>query len=139
MSPFKRSVTAAPVGYHDFGLLALRVLFGGMLLLRHGLEKMMNFSRMAAHFPDPLHVGSKVSLLLVVLAEVVGSLLVILGLFTRVAALILVIELAVAFSLVHHFRLAGQGNGEMALVYLCAFLVLMLTGPGRWSIDANRR
>lgn len=125
--------------YFDAGLFVLRVWFGGLLFAKHGLDKLMNFSRLSAHFADPFHIGSTASLLLVLVAELVCSILVALGLVTRIASAIIVINLAVAFGFAHHFQLFGQRNGELALVYLGAFLALLLTGPGAWSIDAFRR
>jgi putative oxidoreductase len=127
-----------PVRFYDPALLVLRVWFGSMLLVKHGLDKMVNFSRMSSHFPDPLHVGSTASLLLALLAEVICPLLVIFGFATRLAAAIIVIDMAVAFSMVHHFRLFGQGSGELALLYLGPFLVLLMAGAGRLSVDGYR-
>src|SRR4051794_13693541 len=118
----------------DFGLLLLRVWFGLLLFVQHGLSKAMNFSRMSAHFSDPFHIGATASLLLVLMAEVVCSLLVVLGLWTRYAAAVVVINLAVAFSFAHRFQLSGQRSGELAFVFLGAFLVICISGPGRWSL-----
>src|SRR6478672_12035296 len=108
----------------DFALLLLRVWFGLLLFVKHGLDKLMNFSRTSAHFADPFHIGSTPSLLLVLLAEVACALLVALGLWTRVAAAIIVINLSVAFSFAHHFQLFGQRNGELAFAFIGAFLTL---------------
>ena len=122
---------------YDCGLLVLRLCFGLLLLFNHGVPKLLRFSQMAAHFPDPLHVGSKISLVLVLIAELVCAVLVVIGLATRLAALYIVIELAIAFTLVHHMKLSGQGSGELAIVYGTAFLVLVLTGAGRYSLDRS--
>ncbi|MBV9183483.1 MAG: DoxX family protein [Acidobacteria bacterium] len=139
MSASRTSLLRPSTTYYDCGLLILRLWYGLLLLFGHGLGKMTNFSRMSAHFPDPLHIGSSASLLLALLAEVVGSLLLIFGLLTRVACALIIIELAVAFALVHHFKLFGQGGGELALLYIGAAVVLAFTGPGRYSVDAYRR
>jgi len=122
----------------DFALLVLRVWFGLLLFVKHGLDKAMNFSGLSAHFADPFHIGPKASLILVLLAEVVCSLLVALGLWTRVAAAIVVINLTVAFAFAHHFQLFGQRNGELAFAFVGAFLTLCVSGPGRWSVDGFR-
>jgi putative oxidoreductase len=98
----------------------------------------MNFKSMAAHFADPFHIGPTPSLLLVLVAEVVCALLVALGLWTRLAAAILVINFVVAFGFAHHFQLFGQRNGELAFTYLGAFLTLCISGAGRWSVDGLR-
>src|SRR5947209_14822541 len=92
----------------DLALLLLRVWFGLLLFVKHGLDKAINFSRTSAHFADPFHIGSTPSLLLVLLAEFVCALLVAVGLWTRVAAAIIVINLSVAFGFAHHFQLFVQ-------------------------------
>jgi putative oxidoreductase len=122
----------------DFALFVLRVWFGLLLFVKHGLDKAMNFNRLSAHFADPFHIGSTPSLLLVLLAEVVCPLLLVLGLWTRVAAAIIVIDLAVAFGFAHRFQLFGARNGELAFAFLGAFLALCFSGAGRWSLDGVR-
>lgn len=122
----------------DFALFVLRVWFGLLLFVKHGLDKAVNFNRVSGHFADPFHIGPTASLLLVVLAEVVCALLVVLGLWTRVAAAIIVIELAVAFGFAHHFQLFGPRSGELAFAFIGAFLALCLSGAGRWSLDGIR-
>src|SRR3954454_9934684 len=119
----------------DLALLLLRVWFGLLLFVKHGLDKTMNFNRVSAHFADPFHIGSTASLLLVLLAEVVCALLVVLGLWTRVAAALVVINLTVAFGFAHHYQLFGVHNGELAFAFLGAFLALTFSGAGRWSLD----
>jgi putative oxidoreductase len=122
----------------DLALFVLRVWFGLLLFVKHGLDKAMNFNRMSVHFADPFHIGPTPSFLLVLFAEMVCALLVALGLWTRVAAGIVVIDFAVAFGFAHHFQLFGQRNGELAFVYLGAFLTLCIAGAGRWSLDGLR-
>lgn len=122
----------------DSALFVLRVWFGLLLFVKHGLDKLMNFSRVSGHFADPFHIGSTPSLLLVLLAEVVCALLVVLGLWTRFAAAIIVINLTVAFAFAHHFQLFGPRSGELAIAFMGAFLTLCISGPGRWSLDGLR-
>jgi len=120
---------------HDLALLVLRITLGIALLLKHGLEKVTNFSHMAGRFPDPVHIGPVPSLVFAMLSDAICSLLIILGLGTRLAALVVVINLAVALSLVHRFAFFGPRNGELAFVYLGGYLTLMLAGGGRFSLD----
>src|SRR4051812_49087990 len=70
----------------DFALLILRLWYGASLFWLYGWQKLTGFSAMMDKFPDPLGMGSKVSLTLAVFGEVVCTLLLVLGLFTRVAA-----------------------------------------------------
>lgn len=133
----RRLAALSPV-FLNLALFLLRVWFGLLLFVKHGLDKSMNYSRLSAHFADPFHIGPTASLLLVLLAEVICALLVALGLWTRIAAAIIVIDLAVAFGFAHQFQLFGQRNGELAFVFLGAFLVICISGPGVWSIDGFR-
>jgi putative oxidoreductase len=122
---------------HDMGLLVLRVVSGFGVFWIHGLAKVRNFAQMSEHFSDPFHIGSRASLALVIFAEVVCALLLILGLGTRWAAAILAFSLSTAFYFVHHLKLTGQGNGELAFVYLGIMLTLILAGAGRFSVDGK--
>src|SRR5580765_7211086 len=79
----------------SFALLLLRAWLGLSMLLLHGLSKAKDFSKLSADFPDPLHVGHTASLALVVFAEVICSGLLVLGLATRLAALVLAINMFV--------------------------------------------
>ncbi|HEU0011934.1 MAG TPA: DoxX family protein [Verrucomicrobiae bacterium] len=120
----------------DLPLLALRLWLGLTLLLNHGLGKLLTFGEKASNFPDPLGVGSAVSLGLAVFGEVVCSALLVMGLLGRVAALGLTINMSVAFFLVHKGSLKmGPGSGELAFIYLAGFVALLLAGTGRFSLD----
>jgi putative oxidoreductase len=106
--------TALLLGYSDISVLLLRLAAGGMMIT-HGLQKMMNYSAMADSFPNPIGIGSNFSFLLIMLTESVGSLFVILGLFTRLAATALVFGMGVAAFIAHApFTLAGS---ELPLLY----------------------
>jgi putative oxidoreductase len=73
---------------------------------------------------------------LAIVGEVVCSLLLILGLFTRPAAIGGMVTMAVAFLLIHGGKLSGEGNGELAFLYLIGFTAILIAGPGRFSLDA---
>ena len=121
----------------DAGLLVLRLWLGFSMFWLHGRGKLMNFGATAQKFPDPLGIGGQTSLGLAVFGEVVCALLLVLGLFTRFAALSLVITMSVAFFLVMKANLAPGGpNGELAFIYLAGYVVLLITGAGRFSLDA---
>lgn len=122
----------------DVGLLLLRVWFGVSMVALHGWLKVANFSATAEKFPDILGLGSgKVNLGLATFGEFICASLVALGLFTRISALVCGITMFVAFWFAHGHRLTGQGNGEMAFLYLGAFLVLFVAGGGKYSVDAK--
>lgn len=116
----------------SFGLLLLR-LTGGVLMIHHGFDKLTHFSEKAHGFMDPFHLGSSTSLALVVFAEFFCSAFVILGLFTRLATIPLIIAMSVALFKAHGGDFAGQG--ELAALYLGIFLSLLVLGPGKVSVD----
>jgi len=126
-APGKNSGTAS------LGLLVLRLWIGLTMFLNHGLDKLKHFGDLAPNFPDPLGVGHSVSLGLSVFAEFFASLFLIFGFVTRFAALVLVINMSVAFFIVMKHSL--DGNGELAFMYLMGYVVLLLAGPGGASLD----
>jgi putative oxidoreductase len=113
--------------------LLLRVGAGALMLVNHGLDKLMHFAEKANRFADPFGIGSTTSLSLTVFAEFFCAAFVILGLFTRLAAVPLVIAMSVALFYAHKGRFFG--DGESAALYLTAFLAILLLGPGKASLD----
>jgi putative oxidoreductase len=84
-------------------------------------------------FADPIGIGPTPSLFLTTIGEVICPILVIIGFKTRWASLPVVIVMAVAAFIVHGAD--PFGKKELALMYLAVFVVIMLLGPGRYSID----
>jgi putative oxidoreductase len=122
----------------DYGLLILRVALGFSMLLLHGRGKMLNFSGTAEKMAGLYSMPGNVNASLAIFAEVVCSTLLIAGLFTRFAALILAITMGTAFFFVHKSSLiAGPGSGELAMVYLIAYITLLFTGAGKYSVDRS--
>jgi len=118
----------------DIGLLFLRVTAPLMLAAGHGYSKLANLGTLSATFADPLGIGSTASLALTIFGELFCSLLVVIGLGTRVAAIPPLITMLVATFLVHtHDPWAKK---EFALLYAIPFATLALTGAGRFSLDA---
>jgi putative oxidoreductase len=74
------------------------------------------------------------------LLEVTGSLLLLLGLFTRPVALVLSGEMAIAYFSVHarqgHFFMPALNQGELAVLYCFIFLLVGMAGRGAWTVDA---
>ena len=119
---------------HAFSLflLALRILFG-VLLLSHGVQKWTNFSAMSGSFPDPLGVGSTLSLGLAIFGEVFCSVGFIFGAFYRLALIPMIFTMGMAFFVIHANDLFVQK--ELAFIYLVVFILMYITGPGKFSID----
>ena len=84
-------------------------------------------------------MGNEVSWGLAVFAEVVCSVLLVLGLFTRFAALTGAITMSVAFVMVHRMVLRGDNPGELAFIYLAGFLTIFLAGSGRFALDGKSK
>jgi putative oxidoreductase len=129
-----------PIAF-DWGLLCLRVWFGVSLFLKHGWEKPTNFAQMTQHFPNPLHIGAVPSLIFALTSDAICSMLVLLGLGTRWAALLVFVNIFTAWSLVHHFQFFGRGagGGEPIVLYLGGFLAIAIMGPGHISLDYKLR
>ena len=121
----------------DLGLLVLRIWFGGAMAALHGWGKFTGFSAISPQFLDFMGLGKGTSLGLAVLGELVCAAFIVVGLWTRLSALILGFTMGVAFWLAHGAKLTGQGNGEMAFLYLGACAVLFVAGAGRISADAT--
>ncbi len=119
----------------DYGLLILRVALGFSMLLLHGRGKMLNFTATLEKFPALFGLPANVNLGLAIFAEVVCSTLLIAGLFTRFAALVLAATMGSAFFFVHKSALVGAQSGELAMVYLIAYVTLLFTGAGKYSVD----
>jgi putative oxidoreductase len=120
----------------SFALLVLRLWLGLAMFFIHGLDKIHNFNDIAAHFPDPIGIGVKPGLVLVVIAETAGALLLALGLVARLGALMLAIDMGVAFIMVHKMAVGmAAHSGELAFIYLAGFVTLLLAGPGKFSVD----
>ncbi len=117
----------------DIGLLLIRLQISFYMIYGHGWKKLADFNTLADSFPDPLGIGSRLSLTLAVLAEFFASVLLAFGLATRFAAFLLISTMVVAGLIVHAddpFRVK-----ELALVFLAVYIGLLFTGPGRFSLD----
>ena len=117
----------------NFSMLLLRLVFGIMVLVNHGYMKMTNFVSLEPKFYDFLGMGTKATLLLSIFAEVFCALFIVLGLFTRFAAIPLVITMLVAVFGANASKPLIES--ELALLYLAAFTTVLFCGPGRISID----
>lgn len=120
-------------GAFNFALLVQRVATGLLLLIGHGLPKISGFHELAVSFYDPLRIGHRLSLILVIMAELFCSMFIILGLFTRIAALIIVINLSVAVFVYHHGM--PLKNVELGAIFLTSAFTILILGPGRVSVD----
>ena len=113
-------------------LLAVRIIFG-LLLMNHGIQKWSSFQEMSTTFPDPLGVGSPISLGLAIFGELVCSMAFLIGFLYRLAMIPMIFTMVVAFFVVHANDVFAVK--EMAFVYLVVFVIMYIIGPGKFSID----
>lgn len=117
-------------------ILGVLRIVTGFLFLQHGMAKLFGVPHVAMF--DNLQLFSLLGLAGVL--ELVGGLLVLIGLFTRPTAFILSGEMAVAYFMAHAPKgfLPLLNQGELAVVYCFVFLYLAVAGAGAFSIDAGR-
>ncbi|SMO49877.1 DoxX family protein [Gracilimonas mengyeensis] len=117
-----------------YSVLLLRI-GAGLFIFTHGLPKLMKVINGDFGFADPIGIGPELSLILAAFAEGICGLFVTLGLWTRIASFILVINMAVAVFFAH----AGDpfSQKEKALIFLLMFMVTLFTGGGKYSIDSK--
>jgi putative oxidoreductase len=115
-------------------LSVLRIVVG-LLFLQHGLVKLFAFPM---PFPNPPATGSLIWYQGII--EIVGGVLLILGLFTRPVAFILAGDMAFAYFMGHSSRSIYpiQNGGNLSILYCFVFFYLVFSGAGPWSIDARR-
>ena len=114
-------------------LLAVRIIFGGLLLV-HGIQKIMAYDTLCATFPDPIGLGSKYSSQLAIFAEFFCSLGVITGALFRLALIPIIITMWTAAFVT--LKGAPWSQVELPVSYLIVFALLFVSGPGRLSLDA---
>jgi putative oxidoreductase len=119
-----------------YRLLSIVRIFIALLYLQHGLSKYLGFP---AQPPANFHMFSLFGLAGAI--EVIGSLLLLLGLFTRPAAFIMSGEMAVAYFMNRPPRgfFPLLNGGQLEAVYCFFFFTFFLVGGGRWSIDQWRK
>lgn len=92
----------------------------------------MNFNELSETYPSVLGFGSYMTLMVSIFCEFCCSLFLIAGLMVRITVIPMIVAMAVAFFDVHDGMMP---EGELALIYLIMFLILYVTGPGRYSVD----
>ncbi|WP_312823595.1 DoxX family protein [Epilithonimonas sp.] len=116
------------------GLILVIRLFVGISMMTHALPK---FEKLIANdnieFINFLGLGSAISLVLVVFAELLCSVFIIFGFITRLATIPLMITMLVAFFVVHGSD--SYATKELSLVYFFFYLTLLILGSGKFSLD----
>jgi len=116
----------------DIALLIGRVSIA-LFMLVHGIPKITYLLQDEVQFMDFMGLGPEISLALTIFAEVVCSIFILFGLATRFALIPLIITMLVAVFIVHGADpFSAQ---EMGLHYLLGYVLLFITGSGKYSVD----
>jgi len=112
--------------------LLLRLVFGG-LMVTHGYTKLVAFDATAAKMPNFLGLGQPTTTALVIFAEFFCSIFLIMGLFTRLATIPLIICMGYIIFILNNGKILQ--DAEIAMLYLAGYLAILFIGAGRVSID----
>lgn len=115
-------------------LLSILRIVAGLLFLEHGMQKLFHFPPMVMSIPANV---MPILMTAAVIEFVTGTLLV-LGLFTRVAAFIASGEMAVAYWIGHFARggfFPAVNGGDAAILFCFVFLFIAAAGPGPWALS----
>lgn len=115
----------------SFLLLFMRLFFGALFFM-HGLDKMMDFNTLSQTYPSVLGLGSYMTLMVTIFCEFACSMFLVAGLLIRVMLIPMIVAMAVAFFDIHDGMMP---EGELSLIFLIVFIVIFMTGPGRYSVD----
>ncbi|SEO02869.1 putative oxidoreductase [bacterium A37T11] len=125
------SIKYSPLAF-NIGTFLLRLSFGVFMAVPHGYDKLVHFSSMKDQFMGFLGLGSAITLGLCIFAEFFCSILLIAGLFTRLAVIPLIINMLVAGNM-HKWELFG--DHQLAFTFLVSYFTILLLGPGKFSLD----
>ena len=123
--------------YSDIGILILRIFPGVVMFLNHGLNKISagiaKWERLGGALTNLIGFESlKIFFgFMASYAESIGALFIMLGLLTRFSSFLLFFTMMVA-SLKHYFE--GEFS-ELAFIYGCIYFALIISGPGKYSVD----
>ena len=127
----------------SLGILLIRIIIG-VVMAFYGYEKLLNFETMAASdfwAKEVIFLGmtGKIPLGLTIFAELFCSLFLIIGLFTRLALIPLLICMGFIIVAIAKFSVISSGDNGMevntAFMYFVIYLAIYLTGPGNYSLD----
>jgi len=116
----------------DIAILILRVSLATLMLV-HGIPKLMSLiSGEPVQFPALIGTP-EISLALAVFAEVACSILILFGLSTRLATIPLIVTMLIAVFMIH--AADPFAKQEMGIHYLIGYIILLITGSGKISLD----
>ena len=118
---------------NNIALLLLRIVFAGSMLYGHGLSKFYRLIEGDLSFANPIGIGEAPTLVLAVFSEFLAPLFIIVGYKTKIFSFFPAATMFVAAFIVH---LSDPfARKEKAILFLIGFIVIMMMGPGKYSID----
>lgn len=112
----------------DWAVLYMR-LFAGALMLFHNIGKVQAYNEIIGSYPSVFFLSSAAVFIFITVAEVVLAMLIITGLWVRMAALIL------SLGIFMRLLWGGFGDGEQQIVWLGIYVFFILSGGGLYAFD----
>lgn len=144
MTPFLESLFLRCTGYTYSNLARLFMrLFVGIMLMQFGIRHLVNFTALKDTFPAVLGMDHETSLICMIIIEVVCSLSIMVGFLTRISIIPPIVAMLIAEYHILHDMLPNTSiyaidsiqPGYLPLMFIGIFLYLMLSGPGKISVD----
>jgi|TARA_B100001063_G_scaffold92802_1_gene86415 putative oxidoreductase len=118
---------------NNIALLLIRIVFAGSMLYGHGLSKFYRLIEGNLSFANPIGIGEAPTLVLAVFSEFLAPLFILIGYKTKIFSFFPAATMFVAAFIVH---LSDPfARKEKAILFLIGFIVIMMMGPGKYSID----
>ena len=118
---------------NNIALLLIRIVFAGSMLYGHGLSKFYRLIEGNLSFANPIGIGEAPTLVLAVFSEFLAPLFILIGYKTKIFSFFPAATMFVAAFIVH---LSDPfARKEKAILFLIGFIVIMIMGPGKYSID----
>ena len=119
--------------WNDKLLLVSRIVFG-LLFLRHGISKWIHYDTLVSTLPNPLGMGSEATLIIIIIIEVFCSCALIIGFLSRFALIPMIFDMFIVVTVV--LSKTPFEVKELPLLYLIIFILLLFSGPGKYSFDS---
>lgn len=113
----------------DWAVLYLRLFTGGMMLF-HNIGKIQNYNEIISSYPTLLYINPAAVFVVVTVIEVLLSVLIIMGLWVRMSAILMSLGILLAFAW------GGFGAGELEFTWLGVYVSLAISGGGLYAFDA---